>query len=156
MDFLRVRKRTLSGLWPGRRLPLLCLLAGWLVVSGQMVPDAPIEHFRLPMFAENGYKKWELRGLRGHYLSETEALVEGLELVVFSGDETVAEENRIRSPRARIFLEEARAEGDSSLFVTGPGYEIQGQNWSWDGGERKIVVRKDVRVSFAGSVEILD
>ncbi len=126
------------------------------MVCGQMVPDAPIEHFRLPMFGENGYKTWELRGFRGHYLSEREALVEGLELVVFSGDEKVAEENRIRSPRARIFLEKARAEGDSSLFVTGPGYEIQGQDWSWDGAERKIIVRKDVRVSFAGSVDILD
>lgn len=156
MDFLRGMKRRFP--WPRAGKPLLALglMAGGLMVYGQMVPDAPIEHFRLPMFGENGYKTWELRGFRGHYLSEEEALVEGLELVVFSGDETVSEENRIRSPRARILLEEARAEGDSSLFVTGPGYEIQGQDWSWDGAERKIIVRKDVRVSFAGSVDILD
>lgn len=126
------------------------------LLFAQMVPDAPIEHFSLPMFGENGYKTWELRGFRGHYLSEKEALVEGLELRVFSGDADVVEENRIRSPRARVFLEEARAEGASSLFVTGPGYEIQGQKWSWMGRERKIIVREAVRVSFSGSVNILE
>jgi hypothetical protein len=121
-----------------------------------MVPDAPIQHFRLPMFGENGYKKWELKGLKGHYHSEEEAIVEGLELVVFSGDADLWVENRIKSPRAVINLKESLAEGKSSLFVVGPGFEIQGRNWTWNGAERKIIVRESVRVSFAGSVEILD
>jgi hypothetical protein len=132
-----------------------CTLAG-LGMLAQMMPDAPIQHFRLPMFGEDGYKSWELRGVKGHVQSEEEALIEGMELVVFSGDEAMWEENRIRSPRARIRLEESRADGDSSLFVVGPGYEIQGNNWSWIGLERKIIVRDAVRVSFAGTVDILD
>lgn len=139
-----------------RLLCLLLLFGGGWGLLGQMIPDAPIQHFRLPMFGENGYKHWELRGLKGHYYSEEQALVEGLELVVFSGDEAMWEENRIRSPKALIHLKESTAEGDSSLFVTGPGYEIQGRNWTWDGKQRKIVVREAVRVSFAGSVDILD
>ena len=128
---------------------------GWMVV-GQMIPDAPIRHFRLPMFGENGYKSWELRGLKGEYLNEEQALIEGLEVIVFSGDEAVREDNRIRSPKAMIYLQESRAESDSSIFAIGPGYEITGRNWSWDGVERKIIVREDVRVSFAGTVKILD
>lgn len=127
-----------------------------LALFGQMTPDAPIEHFRLPMFAENGYKHWELRGVRGHYSNEDQALVEGLELLVYSADADMLVENRIRSPRALIHLKDARAEGDSSLFVVGPGYEIQGRNWTWEGSDRKIIVRESVRVSFSGSVDILD
>ena len=134
---------------------LLIFTGGW-VLFAQMVPDAPIEHFRLPMFGENGYKKWELRGTKGHYHSEAEALVEGLELVVFSGDAAMWEESRIRSPRALINFAESRAEGESSLFMIGPGYEIQGRDWTWLGDERKIIVRQAVRVSFAGTVDILD
>ena len=144
------RRTRLSG------LASLLLFCGSWAVFAQMTPDAPIEHFRLPMFGENGYKEWELRGLRGHYHSEEKALVEGLELVVFSGDAAMWEENRIRSPRALIHLKESRAEGESSLFVSGPGYEIEGRNWTWDGKDRKIVVRETVRVSFAGNVDILD
>jgi hypothetical protein len=132
------------------------LTAGTLTVLGQMVPDAPIQHFRLPMFGENGYKKWELRGLKGHYYSEEEAVVEGLELLVFSGDETLKVENRIKSPKATINLKKSLAEGESSIFVVGPGYEIQGRNWTWDGSNRKITVRESARVSFAGSIDILD
>jgi len=135
---------------------LLGLFSGGTSLHGQMVPDALIQHFRLPMFGENGYKKWELRGLKGHYHSEEEAIVEGLELVIFSGDEALWVENRIKSPKAVINLKESLAEGESSLFVVGPGYEIQGRNWTWDGSERKIVVREAVRVSFAGTVDILD
>ncbi len=134
----------------------LAYAAASLSLLSQMTPDSPIQHFRLPMFGEDGFKQWELRGLKGHYHGDEQALVEGLELVVFSGDADMAVENRIRSPRALIFLDESRAEGDSSLFVSGPGYEIQGRNWLWDGLERKIVVRESVRVSFAGKVDILD
>lgn len=134
-----------------------CLLCpGTWVLFGQMIPDAPIQNFRLPMFGESGYKSWELRGLKGHYYNAEQAMVEGLELIVFSGDESMVEENRIRSPKALIHLKESKAEGDSSLFVVGPGYEIQGRDWTWAGLERKIVVRDAVRVSFAGTVDILD
>ena len=119
-------------------LSAICSLAGFGLLA-QMMPDAPIQHFRLPMFGEDGYKTWELRGVKGHLYSKEEAVIEGMELVVFSGDEAMWEENRIRSPKARIRLEESRADGDSSLFVVGPGYEIQGNDWSWVGLERKII-----------------
>lgn len=149
--------RGLTRFWPNKWFILgLALATGAWSLLAQMTPDSPIQHFRLPMFGDNGYKKWELRGLKGHYHSEAEALVEGLELVVFSGDESMDVENRIRSPKALIHLQESKAEGESSLFVVGPGYEIQGRNWIWEGLERKIVVRESVRVSFAGTVDILD
>ena len=141
---------------PGVFLAAAATVAGGWLLFAQMTPDAPIEHFRLPMFGENGYKTWELRGTRGHYLSEAEAMIEGLELVVFSGDEEMKEDNIIRSPKALIHLDESMAEGESSLFVIGPGYEIQGRDWTWSGGERKIIVRENVRVSFAGKIDILD
>lgn len=141
---------------PAAYAAALATVLGGMALLGQMVPDAPIQHFTLPMFGDNGYKSWELRGLKGHYLNADQALVEGLELVVFSGDADMLEENRIRSPKALIDFETSRAEGDSSLFVTGPGYEIQGRDWTWDGVDRKIIVRQAVRVSFAGRVDILD
>lgn len=149
--------RALQQIRPNRWffLGLFLVMGAWTPFA-QMIPDAPIQHFKLPMFGENGFKKWELRGLKGHYHSDREALVEGLELVVFSGDAAMQVENRITSPRALIHLQESRAEGESSLFVVGPGYEIQGRNWIWEGLQRKIVVRESVRVSFAGTVDILD
>lgn len=125
-------------------------------LTGRMVPDAPIEHFTLPMFGEDGYKSWELRGFRGHYLGEEAALIEGMDLISFQGGAALEEDNRIRSPRAHVDFSKSEASGESSLFVTGPGYEIQGQDWTWYGKERKIVVRRAVRVSLSGGITLID
>jgi hypothetical protein len=145
-----------SGPIPRKPVVLALVLLLPAAGAGRMIPDAPIEDFRLPVFAENGYKSWELRGLRGHYQGEEAALVEGLELAVFSADEAMLREMLIRSPRAAIDFAETRADGASSLFVDGPNYEIAGRDWTWFGEEEKIVVRESVRVSFAGSINILD
>lgn len=124
-------------------------------VSAQMIPDAPIKNFRLPLFGDNGYKEWELRGLEGHYISEGEAQVDGLDLLVFSGDEEMALESRIRSPEAFIEFELSRASGQSSLFMTGPGFEIEGSDWIWEGKEKRLRVFRNARVIFEQQIIIL-
>ncbi len=139
-----------------RKLPLILFLLAFAVSApAQMVPDAPIQNFRLPLFGDNGFKVWELRGLVGHYISEGEARVEGLDLMVFSGDEQMHLENRIRSPEATIEFDRSRASGDSSFFMTGPGYEIEGSDWVWEGRENKLTVGRNARVVFADRLNIL-
>ena len=136
-------------------IPLMSAAICWASVSAQMIPDAPIRNFRLPLFGDNGYKEWELRGLEGHYISEGEARVEGLDLLVFSGDEAMELESRIRSPEAFIEFELSRASGQSSLFMTGPGFEIQGSEWVWEGKEKRLRVSRNARVIFEQQLIIL-
>lgn len=124
-------------------------------MPAQMVPDAPIENFRLPMFGDDGYKTWELRGNSGEYIEEGHAVIKGLDLRVFSGDEAMLLETRILSPRADIYFDDAKAESDSSLFVSGPGYKIEGSHWSWDGKNKTILVQRRARVSFEQEINIL-
>jgi lipopolysaccharide export system protein LptC len=121
----------------------------------QMIPDAPIENFRLPMFGEDGYKSWELRGLRGHYLDETSAIIEGMELVTFDGGAELLVGNKIRSPKALISFKDSTASGESSLFVTGMNFAIQGQDWEWNGKENSITVKSQVRVTFNQQLDLL-
>ena len=142
---------------PFRRSIILLVLAFICCagVSAQMIPDAPIQNFRLPLFGDNGYKEWELRGLEGHYIREGEARVDGLDLLVFSGDREMNLESRIRSPQAFIEFELSRASGTSSLFMTGPGFEIQGSDWIWEGKEKRLQVSSNVRVIFEQQLIIL-
>ncbi len=30
----------------------------------EMIPNAPVENFRIPMFNEEGYRSWDLRGAK--------------------------------------------------------------------------------------------
>ena len=128
----------------------------WTLDAGaQMRPDTPIQNFRFPVFGEDGYKIWELRGAEGRYLSDTVSLILGLDLKTYTGGAEMVLEHRLRSPRALINFEHTTAEGDSSLFVTGPGFEIQGSQWSWDGEAHRMVIAGGARVIFSDSVNIL-
>ncbi len=141
---------------PWWRLAALSLSAACVSVAvGQMRPDAPIRNFRFPVFGENGWKMWELRGVEGRFLEEGKGLILGLDLLVFSGDESMELENRIRSPQALIDFEAKTAESESTLFVTGPGYEIGGAAWHWDGGAKRMRVADGARVVFKDSIQIL-
>ncbi|MCC5808605.1 MAG: hypothetical protein JJU00_19920 [Opitutales bacterium] len=107
------------------------------------------------MFGDDGFKTWELRGVEGIYLNSAESEIVGLDLLVFSGDERALVENRIRSPRARVLMEKARAQGETSIFVTGPNFSLAGEDWTWEGEERKITVRRAARVTFDEDFDIL-
>lgn len=139
--------------WPLTVALLLLVLAGGL--AAQMRPDAPIRNFRFPVFNDDGWKMWELRGVEGRFLTEDRGLILGLDLLVFSGDATLTLENRIRSPQALIDFEAKTAEGESTLFVTGPGYEIEGAGWHWDGIGKRMLVSEGARVVFQDSLQIL-
>jgi len=131
---------------------LLLTIAG---AQAQMRPDAPLEDFRLPRFGEEGYKVWELRGAAGHYLSEERSAIDGLDLLIFAGDAALTLETRIKSPRAEIDMDAGSAWGESSLFVTGPAFEITGRNWVWDNPTRTLEVKDRARVVFAQKIDLL-
>lgn len=146
----------LSGRHKGWLYVVLCGLLSAIPLSGQMTPDAPILHFRLPFFGEDGYKTWELRGLSAEFSGEREVEVESAELVIFAGDERLHILNTIRSPLARIELDAGVARGPSSLFVTGPGFEIEGRTWEWSSKQERLRVTDSARVTFIGSLDILN
>jgi len=130
---------------------LLCVSSGW----AQMRPDAPIMNFRFPVFGDDGYKIWELRGAEGRYISDEEGLILGLDLKTFTGGDAMELENRIRSPRAHIHFPTATAEGESTLYVTGANFEISGADWRWEGKKRHLVVKGGARVVLNDSLGIL-
>lgn len=125
------------------------------LLDAQMRPDAPLRNFKLPVFGDNGYKVWELRGVEGRYISDAKSEILGLDLEIFSGDEAMISESRIKSPQAMIFLDERRAEGDSSLFFDGRNFVLRGEKWSWDGKIEHLVVRGRPKVTFYDSIDIL-
>lgn len=122
-------------------------------LSGQkMEINAPVEDFRLPAFSENGYKKWELRGEVGRRLETMLIAVTGMELRIYSGDETMTLENTIYSPEAMIDHDAGEAWGTDYLKIEGAGFSVMGRDWHWYGAEDRIVVEEDVRVRFREDV----
>jgi hypothetical protein len=130
-------------------------MLGWqpCLHAHRIIPDAPVSHFKLPMFGSNGYKTWELQGKEGRYLNTDQILVDGMCLRVFSGDERLLQELVLESPHALIFIREHRAEGKDLLFISGATFTIIGKGWEWDGANKTIRVNHDVQVTFKESLK---
>ena len=134
----------------------------WLIVFpalplfGQMVPVAPVEDFRMPMFGENGYKVWDLQGKEGHYVSADEIKVGGMFLQTFKGDEALSVETTIESSEATVFVKEHYAKGDQDILITGTNYIIEGFEWLWNGKNHNVDIGYNVRVTFLGHLALLE
>jgi len=117
-------------------------------LRAQMVPDAPVRNFRLPMFGEEGFRIWELRGAEGRYIDENRVDVVNMTLKVFSQLDPSKVETEILSPKATMLVRQNKAEGDESITMTGDHYIIQGRKWQWDGNEHRVVIDDQVKVIF--------
>ncbi len=135
----------------GRGWPA-ALLAGALLgtplMFAQMIPDAPVKNFRLPMFGAEGHRIWELRGGEGRYVDENRVDVTDMTLRVFSSLDPAKVETEILSPKATMLIQQNKAEGDETITVTGDHYIIQGRKWQWDGNEHRVVIDEQVKVIF--------
>jgi len=151
-------------------LTLVAVALGLLLAHAQtpVMPTAPIVDFRLPVFNEQGFRIWELRGSEAIYdLKAQRAEITGLRLRVFSGDEREAVENTLESPLAIVQI----AEG--SRTASGPGlirmvglesgreFEVRGEDWTFEETTptparpektKSMVIRRDVVVTFAQDI----
>lgn len=119
-----------------------------LELAAQLEPDAPVQDFMLPRFDDEGYRKWDLSGRQGVFVSSDQVDVLGMRLRVFKDRQPDTLDLQIESPRASIMIRENRARGDTSLLVLGEAFSISGVGWSWDGESGTIAVRDEVRVAF--------
>ncbi|MDP0499370.1 MAG: hypothetical protein Q7P63_04645 [Verrucomicrobiota bacterium JB022] len=130
-------------------------LAG-VALQAQLTPDAPLKNFRLPMFGESSYKTWEIRGDEGRYLSETQGEIKGLEMLIYSGRADLQVLGRIQTPLAIVDLKDRSAQGDSPLHMEGPGFTVDGEDWTWDGAERLLQIKEKARVEIADNLILLE
>ena len=126
----------------------LTVLFASVAADAQILPNAPVYDFRMPMFGENGYIVWELRGSEGRFISRERIDVENLSLRFYSGDSDLTVIITVKSPKASIYPDERRATSGSGLHVAGHNFEIVGERWDWVGDEQTLRVREEVRVTF--------
>ena len=114
----------------------------------EMTPNAPVENFRLPMFNEEGFRSWDLRGAQGIYGDGTHVDVVDMNLRIFSRNEKNEVQTEITSSDATVLIAENKAIGHSPIFISSKDYRITGQNWIWDGNNDSFTVVGDVIVTF--------
>ena len=124
----------------------LSLAAGAFAASVET--NAPVKNFSLPTFTKEGYRSVLLRGNEALFASAQQIDVAGMQLTLFTGDATNRVETVIISPNARFFPERNVAAGEHSVRVLRDDVEMFGTRWTYDHGERKVVLDGNVRVIF--------
>lgn len=132
---------------------LLLACAGASLARAQFLPTVPVVDFRLPMFdATTGHKTWEVRGSEGRYIDENHIEISALNLKVFAGDEAATLETEITSPTATVQPRDRLVFGPGQLRIVGTGYELFGDDWTYEGKRKTIVIRRGVVVTFADDI----
>ena len=152
-----------------RFLPGLTLAGAALFLAGAsapIIPTAPIVDFRLPVFNEQGFRVWELRGSEAIYDPKAQrAEIKGLRLRVFSGDDRSLVENTVESPLAIVLINERSISGPGMIHLVGAErgreFEVRGEDWTYqetlpgpDNPQKvkSVVIRKDVVVTFSEDI----
>lgn len=136
---------------------ILCSLTSW----AKTIPlEAPIQEFRLPIFGDNGYKRWDIEGREGHFAGESSVMkIQGMRLRVYSGNADLGLEATLESLEATLWPKKRFAEGHEYLFLTTPEYTVVGYGWSWEEVGRedtrldyKVILKSDVCITFKSAL----
>jgi hypothetical protein len=122
------------------------------IALAQIPAQAPILNFRLPIFNPAGFRTWELRGSTGRYVDRDRVELTGVRLQVFSGDEAGTVELEVASPEAIAQPESRMISGPGQLHVIGRGFELFGNDWTYEDAEKTLVIRRDVVTTFKQNI----
>ncbi|MGF1531700.1 MAG: hypothetical protein ACFCU4_10130 [Puniceicoccaceae bacterium] len=115
-----------------------------------VLPEEPIRSFSLRDFDEAGLIKWELRGDTGLFVSSFLIQIEQLTFRIF--DPLPSQNTTIRSPHATIDLRDGNLSGPDFLIVDGPGFKLDGKDWTWSSPEKRLLITNGARVQFSDTV----
>lgn len=118
-----------------------------------LTPGAPVVNFSVPTFTRDGYRSWVLRGSEGLFVSQNEIAVTNLSLTVFTGDASNRVDSVFLSPAATARLNEGQVRGPGRVRLINNNIEATGEDWSYDHRQKKVSIRKDVRVVFHAQLQ---
>lgn len=131
-------------------LTFLVALLGNVSLANESKPEAEVKSFTFRKFSDQGLRLWDLSGQEAVFVSDNVIRIIEMQLAITSTKERG--DTTLRSPNARIYVEDNAATGDGFLFVQGDGYRAEGKDWEWRGADRKIEIREGAKVTFDEAV----
>ena len=140
---------------PKHFLWLLLPVAATFAAAPRITSDQPIINFQLPAFSPTGFRAWLARGSEARPVNGDQFDVRELTLSIFTGTADEKIETLILSPSARVQPTPEIVTGESTIRVINDQLEASGLGWSYSHKDRKIIIRKNVRVVFRAELKDL-
>jgi lipopolysaccharide export system protein LptC len=110
--------------------------------------SAPVSEPTVSTFTKEGHRSWLLRGSQCRFISQNQIDFTDLNLTVFAGDATNRVDSIFLSPAAVALVDQARVSGPGQVRLITDDFEATGENWAYDHRQKKVSIRKNVRVVF--------
>lgn len=128
------------------RILALLLLAIATYAIGQIAPGTKVIRFKFPLFNEEGYRTWYMRGEEGTYISESQIRIGDMRVSQYTGDDEDKRIAVLTSSEAVFHIDSTTAYGPGELKIETDAFEVSGTDWIWLGEKKEITLNKDVRV----------
>lgn len=114
--------------------------------------EAEVTKFQCALFADSGFKTWEIIGKTSIFKEQTSELnIKGLYLKIFDGNQNPTLLLTLESPEAIILTQNHKAFGTTYVFISSPHYTALGHGWVFEKmhpDNYKAHFKSDVRVVF--------
>ncbi len=127
----------------------LCPLLGIAADHG-VKADAPITNFKLSVLSDQGFRSSLLRGSEAHYVNDNQIDLVGMQYTTFLESETGDIDSTLLAPNATVFINEkkVKVQGNDAVRLIRKNLDVTGEKWTYDRSERKILIEKNVHVTF--------
>ncbi len=133
-------------------LVLLLVLSISVSVSAQSSPEvkssAPVKNFRLPTFNKEGRRTTFLRAGEAVIVSNTRIDVKGMNLTMFTNDDSGRIESVLLSPSATVLTEQKIVNGQESVRFIRDDVEVTGEQWTYLHQQKRVLIENNARVTF--------
>jgi len=134
---------------PKALLAAAALAAAPAGARAQEIPVAPpARDWTLPLFTKEGNRQMILRGDQVQPVSTDRVDIVGMNVTVFDGMADTKVDSVLISPQATFLINERIARGAQTVRLIRDDIEVQGQDWTYDYNEKKVLINRGAHVVF--------
>lgn len=122
------------------------------LLNGEIQISESVTQFRYPKFSENGFIEWVLEGNSGNY-NESDIAIDGLKLRIYSGDQLARSLSNITGDNCSFNSDTQIATSDDSILIKGSGFNLSGNQWTYDLSKEIISLESDALVRFSQNID---
>ena len=121
-------------------------------LCGEIQISESVSQFRYPKFSDNGFIEWVLEGNSGNY-KQSDISIEGLKLRIYSGDQLARSLSNITGDNCIFNSDTQIASSDDSILIKGSGFNLSGNQWTYDLSKEIISLNSDAFVRFSQNID---
>ena len=121
-------------------------------LCGEIQISESVTQFRYPKFSDNGFIEWVLEGNSGNY-KQADISIEGLKLRIYSGDQLARSLSNITGDNCIFNSDTQIASSDDSILIKGSGFNLSGNQWTYDLSKEIISLNSDAFVRFSQNID---